>query len=369
MKQYKNIGGNIAPAVLPGVDAHRQLRARQDTGTPFVPTTGEYEKDIDSFIKYAGDPRNVPDYYSGSTVAQPGADTNLSREGLRGAADQYDALTGDLLGDYQAQLDPNSAINQQLGQAASVAGNLAGYNSGVLGGLRSQQATQGAARQAIQQNRQNALDKISGLRGDLRGGSDILGEVGRELDSEQQDIINEDIKRFNYAQLSPQQQIDRVLSLLTAKEGLKQGRFQAPTQDRSGGIFSNLAGDFARKAGGSILDSVFGGFGFNQGGEIPGEAPVGDPMMGPGEGVDPMMDANMPQDPMAAGGDPMMSDPMSQDPMMGDPLAADPMTNDMMAEPQSEIDQVASAVEQLIASTGAPLTITRKTVKAKAVKK
>ena len=92
----------------------------------------------------------------------------------------------------------------------------------------------------------------------------ILNRIGGDRRQRAQDVINEDIKRFNYAQLTPQQQQDRILLLLTGLEGIKQGKFQAPQGDRSSDIFGNLARDFVRDAGGGILDSIFE----NQGGPV-----------------------------------------------------------------------------------------------------
>ena len=100
--------------------------------------------------------------------------------------------------------------------------------------------------------------------------------------------------------------------------------------------------------------------------------PLEDPLASPGMPQDPMMDEGMPMDPMMGGGDPMMGGGImggqapieTQEPMMGDPM----MDMGFELEPMSEIDKVEDAVEMLISTTGAPLTVTRKTVKAKSKK-
>ena len=89
------------------------------------------------------------------------------------------------------------------------------------------------------------------------------------------------------------------------------------------------------------------------------------------------MDQGMPQDPMMAGGAPMppgggiMSGPAPiepSDPMMGPSggIIGGDMGFEM--EPMSEIDKLEDAVEMLVSTTGAPLKVTRKTVKAKSKK-
>ena len=137
--------------------------------------------------------------------------------------------------------------------------------------------------------------------------------------------------------------------------------------------------------GGGIIGGIGDWTGWwNEGGPVYKQmgGPLEDPMMPPGmpqEGapmppqppVDPMMDEGMPMDPMAAGGAPMGGGIMggqapieTQEPMMGDPM----MDMGFELEPMSEIDKVEDAVEMLIATTGAPLTVTRKVMKAKSKK-
>ena len=387
---YKNVGGitrsdligpgssglatiNAQPQVqpqpyLPGVDAHKALRERTDTGNAFVDTSGDHNDVLKRLIDYSADPRNTPDYYTGNTVAGFGGDSTLAHEGYRGAADKYDALTGNLLDEYTGQLDPNSQINQDLGRSAATAVQGQQFGTGARGGFRSDLAQQSASQDAIRDNRQNALDNISNLRSDLTGGSDILSKLGSQLDQKDQDIINEDIKRFNYAQLSPQQQLDRILSLVTAKKGLEEGNVgvdYGQAGSGSKGIFGDLASSLGSSLGSSLISSLFNGGGMvgykQEGGPI--DPMMNDPMAAPGAPVDPMMGNQPPVDPMAPGMDPMAPAPAPEMGMgMEDPMMSDPMMAEMTMEPQSEIDKVESAVESLIASTGAPLTITRKTI-------
>ena len=375
---YRQTGG-----VLPGEAAQQAFEQRIGTGTPFTPTTGNYEEDLKSILNWSADPRNIPQYYTDQTVASFDPVQQQAQQGLIGAAGQQDALTQQLIGDYQSQLDPTSALNRQIASEASRAAGETFYGAGTPGSARGQIASNLAANEAVRRSREGALSNLGAQRGQLRGGADILGEVGGARQQLAQDVINEDIKRFNYAQLSPQQQQDRIISILTGLEGIKQGHFQAPTQDRSRGIFSGLATDFARQAGSNIFGDILGGIFGNEGGKVGyyqlgGEVdpmmdqgmPMEDPMMTPGIPQDPMMD-----DPMMAGGAPM--DPMMGGGIMGGPTpieTQEPMMDDPMMdmgfelEPMSEIDKVEDAVEMLVATTGAPLTVTRKTVKAKAKK-
>ena len=216
-----------------------------------------------------------------------------SQQGLLDAAGQYDTITQDLVSDYQNQLDPNSAINQHLADQAAQSSANAFYGAGTPGSARGQYAGSLAAQDAVRANRENALSNLGGLRGSLRGSADIVGGVGEDRRNLSQDIINEDIERFKYGQLSPQQFADKVLGLASQQEALKQGNVGYDVSPSGGfGAFGNLLGNALGGSGLSFgggsgsaggISSLLSGLGFNEGGPVyKQEGGMIDPAMDPG---------------------------------------------------------------------------------------
>ena len=388
--KYKNTGGT-----LPG-----QNPTNIPAG-PSLPAGADHETTINAYRDWLLDPSNQPSYYTGSTVAGPGKDLLASYDQKRAAAEQTNTLTQDALARAQGRLDPNSEYNQQIAGGAASAVRGSGFGGGSRGGFRSDLAQHTSARDALDKSIRQTEQDITGYKGQLTEGADILAGIGQEQQAHAQRLIDEDIKRYNWTQLAPQARWDQIMNLGVIQEAIKQGKISAtPGKDASsdrfwdtlGNAVSSGAGDLISGALGSLfneggmvpgysniggpVDMLMGSTGFmpnrlNEGG-FPGEAPMmgGDPMMqdpmaAPGAPQDPMMGNEMPMDPMAAGGPGMPAPAMG----MEDPMMSDPMMDEMMMEPQSEIDKVESAVEELIATTGAPLTITRKTIIGKSKKK
>ena len=101
MPMYRQTGG-VLPQELPGVTAQRTLDTRLASGTPFTGVTGNYETDLKSILDWSADPRNIPQYYTDQTVAEFDPLQQQAHQRLTDVAGQTDALTNQLLGDYQA---------------------------------------------------------------------------------------------------------------------------------------------------------------------------------------------------------------------------------------------------------------------------
>ena len=347
---YKQTGGVIAPG-LPNIDVSQGI-----------------DKIYQDALDYSADPVNIPQYYTGPTVTQFDPLQKLAQEGKIGAADQYDQLTSQLLGDYQQQLDPGSELNQYLGQQAATDATGAYFGAGTPGSQRNQYAANLASQDAVRASRDKALQSIGGLRGSLTGGSNIVGQVGDERRKLSQAITDEDIKRFNYAQLSPQEHLNRILGLSSQQQALQQGNvgYEASGSGGIGGIFGNLLGSAlggGSGGGGGGLGGLFGGggggglgglgslFGFEEGGMVPDDGMPMDPMAPQGAPLaDPMMDSAGPM-PSAA---PEMMSP--------EPMGVEMMSMDMLAGPEvSELDKAEGILQGLAAASGGTLKVTRKT--------
>ena len=312
--KYKQTGGVIAPG-LPDIDTSSLDSAYQDV------------------IDWSADPQNIPQYYTAPTVAQFDPLQTQAQQGYLDASGQFDDLTQQLIGEYQSQLDPNSAINQQLANQATQSSANAFFGAGTPGSARGQYAGALASQDAVRANRQNALNALGAERGNLTGAADIVGQVGKARRDFSQAVTDEDIKRFNYGQLAPQQFADRVLGLASQKEALEKGLAGYDVSKPAGGGGLGIFGGLLSSAlgGGGGIGGLLGSL-FNKGGAVYRQdgGPI-DPGMDPG--MEPPMDGGGPEiDPMlqeaVAGGpvEPPMTEPagmMDSDPMM-DP--AGPMT-------------------------------------------
>ena len=318
-------------------------------GLPQIDVTQGLDKIYEDALAYSADPANIPQYYTGPTVAQFDPLQQLSQEGRVGAAEQYDSLTAQLLGDYQDQLNPDSALNQQLAQQAAQEATSSYFGAGTPGSQRNQYASNLAAQDATRASRQNALNNIAALRGSLTGGSDIVGEVGGERQDLSQQITDEDIKRFNYGQLAPQQQLDRLLGLAAQQQAVQSGNVGAEAPTSLGGIFGNLLGSALSGGGGGggILNSIGSALFGQDGGMVPGEVAPMDPM------IDPMMQQPPMEPPMA---------PPAPEMMPQEPMGAEMMQMEILAGPEvSEIDKAEGILQGLAAASGGTLKVTRKT--------
>ena len=174
---------------------------------------------------------------------------------------------------------------------------------------------------------------------------DGVGGVGDDRYGLSQKVIDEDIKRFNYGQLSPQQFADRILGLASQQEAIKQGNVGVDAGSPGfGGIFGNLLGGALSGSGGlgGGIGALLGGL-FNEGGPVYHQegGPMMDPGMAPGMGPDPMAQDPMmsPEPPMAQGMDPMMG----QEPMMADVT----QITAVAPEETSEIDKIEGILQGL----------------------
>ena len=363
---YRANGGYGTGTGLPGEIAQGMIEDQQNTGTPILDTSGSIDDTISSQIDWAADPRNNPQYYTGNTVAGHTGDDLLGREGIRGAADQMSELNQDLLGTWQDRADPQGEYANQLADASIAGTNRAWGSTGTLGSARNANAATQGAQRVVAENTANALQQIRAIKGDLTKPADLLNTLGKDERKLTQDVINADVRRFNYAQLSPQQQVDRILSLMTTRAGIEEGNVSAaPGQDAGATDWFNLLSG-AGGGGGNPFSKLFS----NEGGPVyrqdGGMMEEGMPMeeegmMPQGEGImNPEAGMEAPMDPMAMedGAMPPMEAPMGNG-IMGDMSSEMPM-EDPMAN-MSELDVIENQLQSAIQAGGLGIVMTRKT--------
>ena len=322
--RYRQTGG-----VLPGAGVQTEVDdfLYGPDAQPFA-YDASFDQQAANYSDWLAQPGNLPQYYTGDTVAAPGATTEDAWARYTDAAGETDTITNQLIGDYQAQLDPNSALNQQYAQNAANRAGSAYFGAGTPGSSRGLYASNVAAQDVYRDRRDTALKGLGSQRGELDAGADILSRVGKEQRDIGQDYINEDIKRWNYYQTLPQQVQEQLLSLSGLQTGLAEGQnFQTPE-----GFGIDITGSFSDL--------------YNQGGEVMGGPVPPGPQAGPPMGQPPMAPPPMPPAPMP--------EPAG---IMGDPMMEAPM---MMEEPMSEIDKIEEVLQSLVASSDGEITIKRK---------
>lgn len=338
-----------------------ELVVGKEASGPVITPDMTPEEITEAYITWASDPNNIPDYYGGATIAEfDPAEIEAFRQKELLAAEQ-DRLNKERLGIYESYLDPESEAQQRAQEIAAGRASTSAYGAGTLGSARSQYASAKAAMDSQRALEQAGLSGIAGVQDDLTKGADLLGSVGEERRKYVQDVINEDIKRWNFAQLAPQQQWDKLLGLANQLKGMELG-----TLTDSGGnsvpAWKNILADVFAGSGGdsSILESVLGLF--NRGG------PVISYRQGGGIMGDPMMDSPMPPAPPAPGGimgaapaagAGIMGKPMMKEPMQGGEMSQMGITM-MSEEPMSELDKAEGILQGLAAASGGTLKIKRK---------
>ena len=318
---YRQTGG------LAGEVAQQQIEDKiaSTGGTSLINTNADFVDVAKEASGYYADTANIPQYYTDSTVAgvnptlQSGYDTGILASGLHGLT------TADLVSQRYDMMDPNGAYAQNLSDQAIAGVNRGWGNTGTLGSARNQLASADAANQAILGNTNTQLDAIAGLRDSYFTPSDRLRNIGEDKRKTEQQIIDEDIKRYNYAQLIPQTQLEKTL-----------GAAQLGAAAQEGNVF-------AQSGGGSGDASAF-----NEGGTV---------YANEGMMVDQMeqtaMDAPMPEgNGIMNGMAPEM--PMPMEAPMGAPM-------EMEEEMIPELDRIEMALESLIQASGADVTIKRTT--------
>ena len=292
-----------------------------------------YDQQLANFGDWLAQPGNLQQYYTGNTVAAPGPALEDAWARYTDAAGERDSITNQLVADYQSQLDPNSALNQQYAQNAANRAGTAFFGAGTPGSSRGQYASQVAAQDVYRDRRDKALAGLGAQRGELEKGADLISRVGKEQRGIGQDVIDSDVHRWDYYQNLPYDVQTQLLGVSAAQTGLSS---EAP--------IATL--DLPAIGGGETYDKLYS----NQGGI------QGDPMM---------------QDPMAGGAVPPLAAPMGQPPMepptpapagiMGDPMMEGPMM--MVEEPQSEIDKIEEKLQAIAMASDGAITIKRKSKK------
>ena len=356
MPMYRQVGGITGQPTLPslpGVTAHEDLN-RQITeggGAPVVDPTQDPEKVFEDILAIEADPTFQPDYYGGATVAEfdPAQIQGFAQR--ESAAEEQNRLAREQLARAEGRLDPTSEYSQRIQRQAAQQAAGAFGGAGSFGGLKSQGAVGHGVQTALLDQQRQAEADIAGLSERLTQGAETLGKVGAERRSYVQDVINEDIKRWNFAQLAPQQQRDRVLALASQLKAMDLGTVIDPRSGTSVPAWKNILASAVSSqvgdAAGGILDSIIGGIGglfSNEGGPVYRQ--MGGGIMGPGmEGQmmqDPMMDQGMPSDPMMASQPPVggIMDPMMQDAAMAPEMQGGIMDPMMQEDPMIGMDSM-----------------------------
>ena len=220
---------------------------------------------------------------------------------------------------------------------------------------------------------------MSNVASELTQSGELERGVGQERRQYIQEKINEDIKKWNFTQLAPEQQRQRLIEYATALKAIQEGNVQSGGGGGGGGfndilntaltavsalqgngfnpveffqgLFRAEGGPVYKAGGGMIYRQLGGGIG-EMGMEEPGGiggTPMQDPMMSP------------PVEP------PMMPEPAPMSPTEG--IAGADMGPEMGAlemeyeEPKSELDMVEEQLRQVAAASGGNIKITRKVKK------
>ena len=228
-KNHYQTGGNVVSygqpstvpgGALPGQQAQQAVESQlYNSGDNQFAFSSDIDEQTQNYADWLTNPANVPQYYTGSTVAGTGPTLDLAHQRYSDVAGQTDTITNQLAADYQSQLDPNSALNQQYAQNAANRAGSTFYGAGTPGSARGQYASQVAAQDVYRDRRDNALRGLGEQRGHLSAGADLLRGVGIDQRDIAQDVIDEDIKRFNYAQLTPATIQEQLLSTAALSEG------------------------------------------------------------------------------------------------------------------------------------------------------
>ena len=205
---YRQTGGDaITPGTptipnLPGTTAHEALNESIAAGEGPTIAEGATPEEINkAYIEWASNPANIPDYYGGATVAEFDPLQLEAFASKENTASQLDALNKQQLDYYQGILSGTSPHLQRAADTAAQTTSNAFFGAGTPGSARGQYAGALAAQDAVRANRQNALNALGSERGNLTGAADIVSGVGEDRRKLSQDVIDEDIKRFNYCLL------------------------------------------------------------------------------------------------------------------------------------------------------------------------
>lgn len=284
-----------------------------------MPITDFYQGIIDDAHSFYGNPQNQPQYYSGPTVAgftQPQQD---AFQGFTNAANAQTGLGGQfantvntgLQGGYSynpaqwgAVSYNNPFLQQQannLAQQATAGAQQGAAGTGTLGGARAARAGAEAATRATTplyagaydqwygaQNQANAANanaantaaqynlnniynwanQVGNAQGALGAGAQTLYDIGNIQQGQNQNVINEDIKRFNYTQTQPGLRHQQLLGLGALQNAAQAGYGNAPGFDLfsdPGGWLGNQVRSGINNWAGNAIRSFLP---FNQGGYV-----------------------------------------------------------------------------------------------------
>lgn len=378
---YRQTGGttSIDPVtgqpilnVQPGKDA---LQEHVNTPAGAITTSTEPDQIIKDVLKDST--TYDPQYYGGDTVASLDPATIASFNTKIQAAKDRQGILADREAGYRKYLTPE--YQQQAYDRGQSAGLTAAFGAGGRGSASAIQAATLGAEEAARKAYDSGLEGLSNVASELTQSGELERGVGQERRQYIQEKINEDIKKWNFTQLAPEQQRQRLIEYATALKAIQEGNVQSGGGGGGGGfndilntaltavstlqgngfdpveffqsLFRAEGGPVYKAGGGMIYRQLGGGIG-EMGMEGQG-----------GIGSDPMMS----EPTMAPPAAPMMPEPAPMSPTEG--IAGADMGPEMGAlemeyeEPKSELDMVEDQLRAVAAASGGNIKITRKVKK------
>lgn len=371
------VTGQPALGATPGADAQTVLNKQileGDVGpTINVDDPTQTIKDV---AKIEADPKSQPDFYGGSTVAALDPATLQSFKAREDAERRRQGILQDREATYRKYLTPE--YQQQAAQRGAQAATTAAFGAGGRGSGSTQYLATLGAEEAARKAEAAGLEGLSQVATDLGQSGELLSGIGEERRNYIQQQIDEDIKRWNFAQLAPGQLREKLVQLATTLKALETGNVAA---DAGGGgnvvrdllndtftsiassvgsksandflsIFNNLAGGGpVYKAGGGMINYLqAGGMGGIADAEPMAPTPGLPTSPGPGMGQEPMMSPSPMEPPAGIAGAEMGGEHMGGLDMEYE-------------EPKSELDIVEDQLRSIAAASGGNIKITRKVKK------
>ena len=192
--------------------------------------TDFYQDLIDEADAYYKDTSNVPDYYPANTVAGIDPYQQQALQQLLRAAPgqtQLGQQYADVVSGYATGAAPAiQRLSQRAGQATADAFG----GTGTFGGARQRLAANQAAANTVYDNQLKALGHIPEAQQALTTGATTTAGVGDFYRDYNQNVIDEDIKRFNYYEQIPGQLLQQRLGLGALHQAASDGNLTGTAQ-------------------------------------------------------------------------------------------------------------------------------------------
>jgi len=194
-----------------------------------------------------------PQYYQGSTLAPQSQETQQSLDLASQRAQSGNSLTSQARNQIGSTIGGDYLYGGQGFNAALNAANAAAIPQIQSAYARSGRSGSGLAQTSIAdaigrnfaglygQERQNQLAATAAAPGIDYADINQLGQVGQQRDVRAQDLLNEDIQRFNFQQESPWANLSRYTSLLQGQPGGSSTTQTPLYQNRAAGALGGAA--------------------------------------------------------------------------------------------------------------------------------